>query len=1048
MNHSNYYMCRKLFFILTVFLLVISCDDGVETETHINSFKQLKKHFKEVPNSYLPAPFWVWNSFVTKNVIENQLKDYASHGFGGVFVHPRYGLINEYGSERWYDLVAYTLKLGRRLDLDIWLYDENSYPSGFAGGMVPASMPSSFNRGHALKMHKKNQLSPENDEKYLLAYMQVRDSMVEITGRLDRYGERQGDYYLFEKVYYPTKDWYAGFSYVDLLMPGVTEKFIEITMTGYEDRFLLDFGRRVPGVFTDEPNIAPQGGRRLIRWTPDLFEQFERRWGYRLEPFLPALLEQIPGCEKVRHNYYQLLLELFIERWSVPWQTYTDGKQLLWTGHYWEHGWPSPHHGPDNMAMYAFHQVPGIDMLFNNWEKKPGQFGNIRAVRELNSVGNQLGKVRKLSETYGGSGWELTFEDMKRNADWQYVLGVNFLNQHLSYQSITGDRKHDYPPSFSYHAPYWDEYPVLNEYFGRLSLALSAGHQVNNVLVLEPTSSAWMYYNAGGDNSRLEELDRSFTQLLKTFEQEQVEYDLGSEYIIKQYGSVTEGLFHVGKRAYAQIVLPAYMDNINSETAELISDFLEGGGTVVAIGTPPERIDGERSTLFTEMPRNYKDQWFSVGSISDPRLIVGLRDRDIIYAESSGDSIYHMRRDLDGGQLLFFANAAKTEEASIRLNMEGKDIVELDLFDGNIYNYPCLHSDGILNFKVALKPAGSTLLYISRRNLHGQQRELKNWHGEGESIDDSAVAVSVLDDNVINLDYCKLIMQGDTSEKVYYYQAQEEVFRAHGFDKNPWSMAIQYSNEIANKDTFSRGSGFKAVYPFLIDSDFKTKDMRVVVESPELYKVTCNGEKLKQQEDMWWLDKDFGVYEIHGGIEAGMNELAIEAKPMSVYAELAPVYLVGDFDVLPVDEGWLLASSADRGVGSWRQMGLPFYSGRVEYTTTIDSVGMDVPVKLSLERWEGTVARIEVNGNLVGHVFSPPYEIRLDNLLISEKNTVSVIVYGSLKNLLGPHHNVNRRGIVTPWDFKTAPEDQPSGNAYDILDYGLMEPFRVLILSS
>ena len=75
------------------------------------------------------------------------------------------------------------------------------------------------------------------------------------------------------------------------------------------------------------------------------------------------------------------------------------------------------------------------------------QFGNTRAVIELASVANQLGRKRTLCEAYGGAGWETRLEDMKRIGDWLYVLGVNTMNEHLSRISMRGARKADYPPS-------------------------------------------------------------------------------------------------------------------------------------------------------------------------------------------------------------------------------------------------------------------------------------------------------------------------------------------------------------------------------------------------------------------------------------------------------------------------------------------------------------------------------------------------------------------------------------------------------------------------
>ena len=124
------------------------------------------------------------------------------------------------------------------------------------------------------------------------------------------------------------------------------------------------------------------------------------------------------------------------------------------------------------MAMYAWHQRPAIDCLMNQYhEDTNAQFGNLRMVKELSSVANQLGCRRTLCEAYGAGGWDMRLEDMKRIGDWLYVLGVNTLDQHLSYITIRGARKRDHPQSFSYHEPWWEAYHVQAEYFARLSLA-------------------------------------------------------------------------------------------------------------------------------------------------------------------------------------------------------------------------------------------------------------------------------------------------------------------------------------------------------------------------------------------------------------------------------------------------------------------------------------------------------------------------------------------------------------------------------------------------
>ena len=563
------YAQKQRFFrlIILIYLVIISsCQTDFRQSIKwnpdmANTLEELQKGFKNPSIDFSPAPLWVWNDRITKEKIDFQLKEFKDHGIHMAFIHPRPGLITEYLSRDWFELVRYTVDNARALDMKIWLYDENSYPSGFAGGHVPAATFSTSDPIAGLRLNRLNEIDESDTTSYFLILKQMGNTFANITNSKKKYYGQVGNYYAFTKWYYPKGEgWYGGFSYVDLLAYGITEKFLKLTMDGYEEYIGDEFGKLVPGIFTDEPNINTIGGpNTIIRYTPVLFNRFEKKYGYQLESYLPSLYDEIGDWKNVRHDYYSLLLEMFIERWSVPYEKYTDEKNMKWTGHYWEHGWPDPKHGADNMAMYAYHQYPGIDMLFNS-DSRTEQFGNIRSVKELSSVVNQLDKARALSETYGGSGWELTFNDMKRQGDWEFVLGVNFMNPHLSHMTLKGARKRDYPQSMSYHTPWWNNYKPLNEYFQRLSFALSAGKQVNRILILEPTTTGWMHYSPIGNKFRsdapIDELKNKFQYLLTELEKNQVEYDLGSEHIIKEHGSVEDNKFVVGSRAYDLIILP------------------------------------------------------------------------------------------------------------------------------------------------------------------------------------------------------------------------------------------------------------------------------------------------------------------------------------------------------------------------------------------------------------------------------------------------------------------------------------------------------------
>ena len=111
----------------------------------------LRSQFADPPRQYSSAPLWVWNDMLTEEQVVGTLRDLAGQNVKQVFVHPRPGLMTPYLSADWFRLWKVALKEAERLDMNVWIYDENSYPSGFAGGFVPDAMPESRGKGLDVK---------------------------------------------------------------------------------------------------------------------------------------------------------------------------------------------------------------------------------------------------------------------------------------------------------------------------------------------------------------------------------------------------------------------------------------------------------------------------------------------------------------------------------------------------------------------------------------------------------------------------------------------------------------------------------------------------------------------------------------------------------------------------------------------------------------------------------------------------------------------------------------------------------------------------------
>jgi hypothetical protein len=1041
MKHIRIVNLSVLFVLLSCGIILDSCKKTRINEVKVPDFATLASQFAEPPAEYTTAPFFVWNADITNEDIDKYLVDFKNAGSSQAFIHPRPGLITEYLSENWFKLFQHAVEKGKELGMDIWIYDENSYPSGFGGGHVPDEMPESFNKGQGLNMSK-FEILPDTSDKYYLCLKEENGIYRDITSSLSDEKGKNGIFYLFSKTYNRKSDWYGGFSYVDLLYPGVTQKFIEVTMTGYEKYLGTEFGKTIPGTFTDEPEIGSPGG---IRWTPDLFDVFLKKWNYDLKTQLPSLYEETGDWKKIRHNYTQTLLDLFIERWSKPWYTYCEGKNLKFTGHYWEHEWPNMRPGGDNMAMYAWHQVPAVDMLFNQWDDSTtkAQFGNVRSIKELASAANQTGRQRKLSETYGGSGWDLTFTDMKRNGDWEYALGVNLMNQHLTYFSLAGARKYDYPPTFDYHEPWWKNYEYLNTHYARLSLALSSGRQVNDILILEPTTSSWLYDSYTQPDKKSEEIGQTFQTFITKLEKSQVEYDLGSENIIKNIGSVENGKLVVGQARYSRVVIPPLLENIDHSTFELLEKFIRNGGTLILFSVPT-LLDGSPSEELNNFFSRNISEIFKPGDLSPDVINKYFSNKTLSFEGVTGGTLYHHQRILSNGRILFLVNSSLTEQLDGSLKMKGKDAFEMNTFSGEISGYPNQVSDDMISLSYSIPPAGSILLFVPEIKMSAYSITEKPVRYD-QVASSSPVKISRNEENVMMIDFCDIQIGKEITEDLNTYNAADKAYKNFGFKNgNPWNTSVQFRRNIVDRDTFGTNTGFSATYHFPVKGKFDFSQIKAVVERPGLWTISVNGTEVKPEPGKWWLDRSFGVFNIGGLVRSGDNTISLKVSPMKVNAEIEPVYILGNFSVKSAEKGWEIeAPPAGYSNGSWKTQGLPFYSWGVSYGKEFNIENAEGNWAVKLAKWNGTIAEVSVNGQKANIIAFPPYKSDVTGLIKPGKNIIEVTVTGSLKNLLGPHHNNPEAGFVSPWSWRNV-KGYPSGKEYQMIDYGLFEEFVLL----
>jgi hypothetical protein len=1005
---------------------------------------QLKAQFDNPSREYSSAPLWVWNDMMTDKEVIGTLRDLAAQNVKQAIVHPRPGLMTPYLSPEWFRLWKVALNEAEKLDMNLWIYDENSYPSGFAGGFVPEEMPESRGRGLNVKDSKD---APKWSDDVVAVFAVSGDGAdaksANVTSQVRKGDEMpQGRYLTYTLVRTGNSPWNGGRCYVDLTYPGVTEKFLQVTMDAYAREIGDQFGKRVPGVFTDEPHLRPAGS---FHWTDNLPAEFEQRWGYKLTDSLPSLSHQIGDWKRVRHDYYQVLSEQFIEHWGKPYYDWCAKHKMEFTGHYWEHSWPHCESVPDNMAMYAWHQRPAIDTLMNQYSEAPGaQFGNVRAVVELASVANQLGRERTLCEIYGAGGWDLRFEDMKRIADWMCALGVNTLDQHLSYVTFRGARKHDHPQSFGYQEPWWQDYGHVGKYLERMSLAVASGEQINHILVIEPTTTAWMYNGDGKTAGKLNELGEAFQKLVTDLAKAQVEFDIGCEDIMARHGKVDGKNLVVGKRQYSTVVIAPATETLNAKSADLLTEFAKAGGAILCCGQPPAMVDGQASPRITQLAS--ESGWSEITADKAPAALRKSVRGSVRIDRAKGDKglLYHMRRHVADGQVLFLVNTSLDAPTAGKIvAAKATAVQQWSLESGKISAYPSTKKGPSVTATFELAPGGSLLLFLPATDVPSK--------GDAPKMEQKPVTVQVpasgdiqvrrIEPNVLTIDYVDLTAGGETQKGIYIQKACDLAFSKNGMANNPWHRAVQFKDELISKK-FPPESGFEATYHFTI-VDSVPAGLAIVIERPDLYAITCNGKPVAVKDGAWWMDRCFGKIDLADTAKVGDNAVTLAAKPMTIWHELDCAYVLGDFNLKAAEHGYAIVPPQPIATGDWKDQGLPFYAAGVSYTQGFDVTSPSGSYGVALGKWLGSVARVQVNGKPAGIIWSQPWALDVTSLIKPGANEIEVTVVGTLKNTLGPHHGNPPLGTAWPAMWEHGPDQQPEGGKYSTVGYGLSEPFKL-----
>jgi len=816
--------------------------------------------------------------------------------------------------------------------------------------------------------------------------------------------------------------WFNDYSYVDLLNPEAVRAFIESTYEPYYQQVGQDFGKAVPGIFTDEPTYS----RRILArmrpsfapWTIGLEGYFQEKKGYDLLPTLPDLFFDTPTASQTRYDFWHTVTQRFLEAFSQQMYEWCQEHGLAFTGHYLAEDSlrSQTQHIGAAMPHYPCMHIPGIDKLGRQINIGPG---TVLTVKQLDSVVGQLGKPRALCENYGCGGQDFAHTGRKWIGDWAYVLGINLNNPHLSLYSLRGEGKRDHPQNLFYQQPWWPENRLIADYFGRLSYVLSQGRRVVDILVIHPIGSAWALYRPGATYG-VDQLDQALDDLLMALMQAQRDFHLGDEMLMEP-GAPCEATvttddtgprLDVGQMSYRVVIVPPGV-TLAENTIQLLCEFAEAGGIVLAMEPTPTLING-RPTDTPALPETTR-----VITLDNlPDVLDSLLPFDV--RVPGHPAIWAHHRRIDDADCYFLANTDLDKGGVATVQLQGTGRLESwDPASGEVRPLPSRQSDDLTEVVLDFPPVASHLLVLHR-------------HQPPAVIEPTAERVAaevMLDDtwdlalggpNALTLDTPQVRIgdEDDWSKPMY-------ILDAHGF--------------VADAGT---GSPFALCFTFDV-SVCPANPVYLAVESPERFEITVNGQLVPSDDAGWWTDISFRKLDVSAAVQAGRNEILLGG----VFAgdtELESVYVIGEFGVAGCrvgEENRHTGQVFDRYAPDFRMTdlpdrvrarrgagglavdltanGLPFFAGRATLRQAVTLPPLDGRAVLEIHSLRAAVAHVRVNGRDMGVVAWPPHRVDVTEGLRPGENVIEIELVGTLRNLLGPHHRAGGDLAWTgPGDFR------------------------------
>lgn len=617
------------FSLLTICLFILflsSCDE-----------QSLKQQFIDPPREYRMNQN-IHEIPLLEEKQDSLIQAYLEMGYGGFAVNVPY---SEYLTDKGMTAFKAFCDKAKASDMELWLYDENGYPSGNAGDLVINENPS----WEAMGLFFDDTLVgsgsvyfrlPPGEPLEVSAYPVAGDK-TDFTKSIDLRPNIREEYLSWIA---PLGKWniiavtkhhlYEGFQvskkpggsssphYPSLMIPEVTETFLRVNHEVYADYFGEDLGKYFVSTFTDEPSLMAVPFEwyswSVIPWQQVLSDEIEKRYAYRPEEKLAELFADAgPTGQKLRYQYFHTVGDLMannffkkIKEWCEDHGFRSGGHLLL------EETMMAqvPLYG-DIMKCFREMHAPGIDILSCYPKFMPVHSPKMAySAKELSGNDLVMSEPCPIMERFT-LGDEPPASKVRGHLNMLLAGGVTDFNNYLKLSRSDTRAKVE-----------------MNEYVGRINMMLRGGVTDADIGILYPIESLWTKFTpspmkvvdgfftdpdvsgwdtlAGGDPAAIR-IEQSFRNVSRFMFANRWEYSyLDTRALVES--EIENGELVHGDLNWKVIILPA-VNTLPEKAWKKLLEFIASGGKVIALedlphntesSFPDEELQSRTEKLFRE----------------------------------------------------------------------------------------------------------------------------------------------------------------------------------------------------------------------------------------------------------------------------------------------------------------------------------------------------------------------------------------------------------------------------------------------------------------